>query len=80
MNSTLAGKTAYTIIGTYDHPSSGLQKLMEIGTIIGDKAYSLQYIADAPKYPEYLPAVRNMIHWTSCVIESLKLYQLTLIR
>ena len=35
---------------------------MEIGTIIGDKAYSLQYIADAPRYSEYLPAVRNMIH------------------
>ena len=61
-NSTLAGKTAYTIIGTYDLPSSGLQKLMEIGTIIGDKVYSLQYIADAPKYSEYLPAVQNMIH------------------
>ena len=27
---------------------------MEIGTIIGDKAYSLQYIADAPKFSGYL--------------------------
>jgi hypothetical protein len=35
---------------------------MEIGTIIGDKAYSLQYIVDAPRYSEYLPVVRNMIH------------------
>jgi hypothetical protein len=61
-NSTLAGKTAYTIIGTYDLPSSGLQKLIEIGTIIRDNAYILQYIADAPKYSEYLPAVQNMIH------------------
>ena len=61
-NSTPAGKTAYTIIGTYELPSSGLQKLMEVGTIIGDKAYSVQYIADAPKYSEYLPAVQNMIH------------------
>jgi hypothetical protein len=41
----LAGKPAYTLIGTYQ--DRGLQKLMEIGTIIGDKAYSIQYIADA---------------------------------
>ena len=60
-NSSLAGKLAYTIIGTYDLPSSGLQKIMEIGTIIGDKAYSLQYIADAPKFSGYLPAVQKMI-------------------
>jgi hypothetical protein len=60
-NSTLVGKPAYTIIGTYELPSSGLQKIMEIGTIIGDKAYSLQYIADAPKFSGYLPAVQKMI-------------------
>ena len=47
---TLVDKAAYTLIGTYDLPSSGLQKLMEIGTIIGDKAYSLQYIADTSYY------------------------------
>ena len=38
-SSILAGRYAYTIIGTYELPSFGLQKLMEIGTIIGDKAY-----------------------------------------
>ena len=38
-SSILAGRSAYTLIGTYELPSSGLQKLMEIGTIIGDKAY-----------------------------------------
>jgi hypothetical protein len=35
--------------------------LMEIGTIIGDKAYSVQYMADAPKYSDYLPTVQKMI-------------------
>jgi hypothetical protein len=60
-NSTLAGKSAYTLIGIYDLPSSGLQKLMEVGTIIGDRAYSLQYIADAPRYSDYLPTVQKMI-------------------
>jgi hypothetical protein len=59
-SSILAGKPAYTLIGTY-HPSAGLQKLMETGTIIGDKAYVVQYIADAPKYSDYLPAVQKMI-------------------
>jgi len=48
-SSILVGKPAYTLIGTYELPSSGLQKLMEVGTIIGDKAYSVQYIADAPR-------------------------------
>jgi hypothetical protein len=34
---------------------------MEVGTIIGDKAYSVQYIADAPRYNDYLPTVQKMI-------------------
>jgi hypothetical protein len=60
-SSILAGKPAYTIIGSYKNPSFGLQKIMEIGTIIGDKAYSVQYILDAPKYTDYLPTVQKMI-------------------
>lgn len=60
-SSILAGKPAYTLIATYELHSSGLQKLMEIGTIIGDKAYSVQYIADASQYAEYLPIVQKMI-------------------
>jgi hypothetical protein len=57
----LAWKPAYTLIGTYKDPSAGLQKLMEIGTIIGDKAYIVQYIADAPRYADYLPTMQKMI-------------------
>jgi hypothetical protein len=34
---------------------------METGTVIGDKAYSVQYIADAPRYSDYLPTVQKMI-------------------
>jgi hypothetical protein len=34
---------------------------METGTLIGDKAYSVQYIADAPRYTDYLPAIQKMI-------------------
>ena len=56
------------LIGTYELHSSGLQKLMEIGTIIGDKAYSVQYIADAPRYADYLPTAQKMI--SSLVIKN----------
>ncbi|MGC1931025.1 MAG: hypothetical protein WA667_18805 [Candidatus Nitrosopolaris sp.] len=45
-NSTLAGNPAYTLIGTYQDPSFGLQKLMDVGTIIGDKVYYVQYFAN----------------------------------
>ena len=34
---------------------------METGTITGDKAYSVQYIADASKYADYLSIVQKMI-------------------
>jgi hypothetical protein len=67
-SSILAGKPAYTLIGTYQDRSAGLQKVMEIGTIIGDKAYSVQYIADAPKYSSYFPAAQKIIG--SLVIEN----------
>ena len=60
-SSKLAGRSAYTIIGTYQNRSTGLQKLMEVGTIIGEKAYSVQYIADASQYSQYLPIVQKMI-------------------
>jgi len=60
-SSILAGKSAYTLIGTYQDPSAGSQKIMEVGTIIGDKAYSVQYIADAPRYSDYLQIVQQMI-------------------
>ncbi|MGB7952422.1 MAG: hypothetical protein WCF23_00450 [Candidatus Nitrosopolaris sp.] len=34
---------------------------MEVGTIIDDKAYIMQYIADAARYSDYLPTVQDMI-------------------
>jgi len=60
-SSKLAGRSAYTLTGTYELHSFGLKKLMEVGTIIGDKAYSVQYIADAPRYSDYLQTVQQMI-------------------
>jgi hypothetical protein len=60
-SSILADKPSYTIIGTYQNPPFGLQQLTETGTIIGDKAYSVQYIAHASRYSDYLPIVQKMI-------------------
>ena len=34
---------------------------MTARTIIGDKAYSVQYIADASRYSDYLPTIEKMI-------------------
>ena len=47
----------YTLIRTYQDPSFGLQKLMEIGTIIGDKACNILQMRNA----DYLPTVQWMI-------------------
>jgi hypothetical protein len=60
-SSKLAGKPVYTLIGTYELHSFGLQELMEVGTIIGDKVYYVQYIADASQYSNYLPTVQHII-------------------
>ena len=72
INSMLAGFHAYTLIGTYQDAKQGLQKLMEVGTIVNGKAYYMQYIANAPRYHDYLPTLRQMINSMSiCSILSL---------
>ena len=35
---------------------------MEIGTIIGDKVYYIEYIAEEEKYSNYLPTIQMMIN------------------
>lgn len=60
-DTVLSDSPAYELVGTYEDPSSGFQKLMEIGTIIGAKAYMIQYISDAPRYFDYLSIVQKMI-------------------
>lgn len=37
------------------------QVCKKVGTIIGDKAYIIQYIADMSRYSDYLPIVQNMV-------------------
>ena len=61
MDSFLAGNPAYKLIGTYER-NSDLQKLIEVGTIIGNKAYFIQFIADPTQYPNYLSTVQKIIN------------------
>jgi hypothetical protein len=35
---------------------------MDIGTIIGDKVYSLSYVVQREQYSDYLPTVQKMIN------------------
>jgi hypothetical protein len=55
---TLGGQPAYRIVFA---PVDGRIKMMEVGTIAGDKIYYLRYIAVTSSYPNNLPDVLNMI-------------------
>ena len=61
-DSTVFGNPGYTLIGTYNDPSYGLQKVMEVGTVIGNRAYYMQFIANGSMYSEYLPSVQKMMN------------------
>ena len=64
-NSTLAGKPAYKLVYTEtledEEDESTNLKSMEIGTIIGDRLYFIEYIAEEEKYSNYLPTIEMMI-------------------
>jgi hypothetical protein len=61
-NTVLAGHPAHTLVGTYYDLDHGTQKVLETGTVIDDKGYYIQYIADDLKYSALLPTVQNMIN------------------
>jgi hypothetical protein len=58
--SIIAGKPAYKLVYT-DVEDETNYKTLEIGTIIGDKVYYIEYIAEAEKYSGYLPTIQMMI-------------------
>jgi len=62
-NITLGGgnNPAYKLVYT-DREDNINYKTMEIGTIIGDKVYYIQYIAEEKKYSNYLPTIQMMIN------------------
>jgi hypothetical protein len=59
-NNTLAGFPAYEIVWTYKHPTYGMRKLMEFGTVInGNKGYFVD-AASIDKFSKYLPIAQAM--------------------
>jgi len=59
-NSTLAGSNpAYRLVYS-DREDDTNYKTMEVGTIIGDKVYFIEYIAEEENYSDYLPIVYTM--------------------
>jgi hypothetical protein len=60
-SSILAGRAAYKLVFT-DEEDEIYYKTMDIGTIIGDKVYSIRYAAEKEQYSDYLPTVQKMIN------------------
>ena len=60
-NSILAGRPAYKLVYS-DVEDDTNYKTMEIGTIIGDKVYYIEYISEEEKYSNYLPTIQMMIN------------------
>jgi hypothetical protein len=60
-NTTLSGYPAYDIKGTYIDEVSVKNQLREIGTILNNTAYILQFSSAEYKFPSYLSALEEMI-------------------
>jgi hypothetical protein len=58
IQATLGGHPAYQLVFS---SADGTLKIMETGTIIGDKVYYLRYITEPSKYSVYLPDALSMI-------------------
>jgi hypothetical protein len=59
-SSILASKPEYKLVFTEEEDEIHY-KTMEIGTIIGDKVYSIRYTAQEKQYSNYVPTVQKMI-------------------
>jgi hypothetical protein len=57
----LAGMPTYTLESSFQLDEYGRQKMLEVGTIIGDSAFYVNCIVDSPLYEEYLPTCEQMI-------------------
>jgi S1-C subfamily serine protease len=60
-STTLGGNPAYSLIYT-DKEDDTNYKSMEIGTIIEDRVYFIDYIAEEDNYSHYLPIIQMMIN------------------
>jgi hypothetical protein len=57
----LVNNPAYTIVWTYTHPTYGMRKSIEIATILGSRAYFVDYTAAAANFSKFLPVVEKMV-------------------
>ncbi|MDQ3962262.1 MAG: hypothetical protein M3230_07245, partial [Thermoproteota archaeon] len=60
-NFTLAGMPAYSFEIAYTDLEFGPQNLLEVGRLLDNRVYYIQYFADPPIYQKYLPVVERMI-------------------
>ena len=60
-NFTLAGMPAYSVEIAYTDPEFGPQNMLEVGRIVENRVYYIQYFADPPIYQKYFPIVQRMI-------------------
>jgi eukaryotic-like serine/threonine-protein kinase len=60
-NFTLAGTPAYSFEIAYTDLEFGPQNLLEVGRLLDNRVYYIQYFADPPIYHKYLPVVERMI-------------------
>ncbi|HXX96096.1 MAG TPA: hypothetical protein VEL11_03135, partial [Candidatus Bathyarchaeia archaeon] len=60
--SLFGGNNVYTIIWSYNHPTYGMRKSIEFGTIVGgNKGFFIDYTTSARKFLKYLPTMEKMI-------------------
>jgi hypothetical protein len=60
-NFTIAGMPAYSLEIAYTDPEFGPQNMLEVGRIVDNRVYYIQYFADPPIYQKYFPIVQSMI-------------------
>lgn len=60
-NATLSKQPAYLLVDSTTNANGVTSILREIGTIIGDKVYIVQFFADSADYFTYVPTVNKMI-------------------
>ncbi len=60
-NFTLAGMPAYSLEIAYTDLEFGPQNMLEVGRVVDNRVYYIQYFADTPIYQKYFPIVQRMI-------------------
>ncbi len=60
--SLFGGNNVYKIIWSYNHPTYGMRKSIEFGTIVGgNKGFFIDYTTSGRKFLKYLPTTEKMI-------------------